>query len=374
MTAVNGATPLQAYERLREDGVVEPDPIQLSAIEKLDALHGALAGYAPRRDGGWRERLRLRKRRPPPQGLYLYGGVGRGKTMVMDLFFETVDVGRKRRAHFHGFMLDVHDRIHSFRKTPPDRRDGDDPIPPVARDLAADAWLLCFDEFEVRDVADAMILGRLFTQLFELGVIVVATSNREPDDLYKGGLNRQLFLPFIALMKQQLDILHLDGGTDYRLARLAGHPVYHSPLDDAAARELDLAFENLTDNAVGTPDVVEVKGRQLHIRQQAHGVARFTFEELCARPLGPIDYLALAERYHTLIVADIPVLGPERRNEARRLVMLIDVLYDNHNRLICSAAAAPDALYLKGDGTFEFARTASRLIEMQSSEYLAAPR
>ncbi|HZD26472.1 MAG TPA: cell division protein ZapE, partial [Alphaproteobacteria bacterium] len=273
-------------------------------------------------------------------------------------------------VHFHRFMREVHERINRFRRTPAAERDGDDPIPPVARDIAADLLLLCFDEFEVRDVADAMILGRLFTRLFEHGVVVVATSNRAPDELYEGGLNRQLFLPFIDLLKQRLDVLCLNGRVDYRLDRLHGQQVYHTPLGEAAAAALDAMFLRLTDRRHGEPDTVEVAGRSVPVPEQAAGTARFSFEELCARPLAANDYLALAERYHTIILSDIPKLGPTRRNEARRLVLLVDVLYDNHVRLVASAAAPPAELYVEGEGTFEFQRTVSRLIEMQSAEYI----
>jgi cell division protein ZapE len=365
-------SPLDAYRRLRREGQLKADPSQELAVEKLQALALKLGRYEPNggSNGGLLSFFRRKRNEEPPQGLYLYGGVGRGKSMLMDLFFARASIAKKRRVHFHAFMLETHARINAFRRTPPEERDGDDPIPPVARDLAAEAWLLCFDEFEVRDVADAMILGRLFTQLFERGVVVVATSNRAPDELYIGGLNRQLFLPFIDLLKRQIDVLHLESGRDYRLMRLDGQPVYHAPLSPAADAALDENFRLLTDEAKGEPDELEVQGRQVTVPEQARGVARFTFEELCARPLGAADYLALAERYHTIILKDVPQLSPDRRNEARRFATLIDVLYDSRRRLICSAAAPPDRLYPEGDGHFEFARTVSRLNEMQSAEYL----
>lgn len=367
-------SPLTAYRTLRRAGELKADPAQELAMEKLQALHLLLERYDPRANGGWQQLLRFkRKREEPPQGLYFYGDVGRGKSMVMDIFFETAPIANKRRVHFHEFMLEVHDRINRFRRTPAADRNGDDPLPPVASDIAAEAWLLCFDELEVRDVADAMILSRLFTQLFELGVVVVATSNRAPGELYEGGLNRQLFMPFIDLLMQRLDVLHLSGHMDYRLARLVGQPVYHTPLGTAAANALDSAFEQLTDFAVPAMDKIEVKGRKIEVPVQAKGVARFDFPSLCERPLGAVDYLAIAKRYHTLILSDVPHLGAEKRNEARRFVMLIDVLYDNGIKLICSADAEPDQLYPAGEGTFEFSRTASRLIEMQSADYIAAP-
>jgi cell division protein ZapE len=279
----------------------------------------------------------------------------------------------KRRAHFHEFMREVHERINRFRRLPEDERDGDDPIPPIAAEIAAEAWLLCFDELEVRDVADAMILGRLFGRLFEEGVVLVATSNQAPDELYAGGINRQLFLPFIALLKERLDVLHLAGLQDYRQLRLAGMSVYHTPLGPASSRALDEAFRRLTDQARGTPDEVPVKGRLIQVAEQARGVARFSFEALCVEPLGPLDYLAIAEHYHTLVVDGIPRLGPERRNEARRLITLIDILYDNRVKLVCAAEAPPAALYGVGEGAAAFKRTASRLTEMQSVDYLVAP-
>lgn len=376
MNDANFQGPIVAYRRMLSDGELRPDPIQELAVEKLQMLAHRLQRYRPDdgNGGGLRSLFGLKKKAvEPPEGLYFHGGVGRGKSMLMDLFYDAAPVQRKRRAHFHAFMLDVHERINAFRRTPPDQRDGDDPIPPVAADLADAAWLLCFDEFEVRDVADAMILGRLFTQLFNRGVVVVATSNRVPDDLYLGGLNRQLFLPFIALMKQRMDVMHLDGGVDYRLDRLSGHEVYQTPLGPDAQAELDEDFERLTDEKTGEPAEVEVKGRKIKVREQAKGVARFTFEELCAQPLGAVDYLALCREYHTLIISGIPKLGPAKRNEARRLVLLIDVMYDHRTKLICSAEAPPDQLYTEGDGAFEFARTVSRLMEMQADDYVAAP-
>jgi cell division protein ZapE len=369
---------LAAYRRLRRRGELEGDPDQELAAEKLQALELRLKAYRPHwqagRDNGWRQRLSFgRRREPPPQGLYIYGAVGRGKSMLMDLFFRHAPPARKRRVHFHAFMQEVHGAIHQWRQLDPARRGGDDPIAPLARRIAEGAWLFCFDEFQVGDVADAMILGRLFEQLFAEGVVVVATSNRPPDELYAGGLNRPLFLPFIALIKERLDVLHLAGTTDYRLRRIAGRPVWHSPLGAEADRALDEAFALLADGAAGTPLEIAVQGRCLKVPRQARGVARMSFHEACAAALGPADYLALARHFHSLVLDRIPLLGPEQRNEARRFVTLIDALYEARAKLIASAAGPPEALYPQGDGAFEFRRTASRLHEMQGADYLAAP-
>ncbi|NNG05854.1 MAG: cell division protein ZapE [Inquilinus sp.] len=373
------AGPLAALRALRRAGTLKPDPCQELAAEKLQSLHHALAEYRPSSDAaGWRARFGLSRRRDPaPQGLYLFGGVGRGKSMLMDLFFDSAPVERRRRVHFHQFMLDVHDWLHRWRTRARDggeaTKKGDDPIPPLARDLAAEAWLLCFDEFHVVDVADAMILGRLFTALFELGVVVVATSNWAPDDLYKDGLQRDRFLPFIALLKERLDVLELDGGVDYRLARLMGVEVYHQPLGPAALRALEQAFATLTGGAAGVAATLELKGRRLEIPRAAKEVAWFTFEELCDRPLGAADYLALATHYRTVIVAGVPVMGEAERNQAKRFMTLIDALYEHKAKTVIAAEAVPQELYRKGTGALDFQRTVSRLMEMQSAEYLAAP-
>jgi cell division protein ZapE len=372
IAAAPGEGPLTLYRARRRAGQLQPDPAQQLAAEKLESLHRALVGYQPASGrAGWRERLGLaRRREDPPQGLYIFGAVGCGKSMLMDLFFETGPVAKKRRVHFYEFMLEVHDRLHRHRQ---EQAGETDDVAVLAGDIAADATLLCFDEFQVTNIADAMLLGRLFAALFDLGVVVVATSNLAPDDLYAGGLQRERFLPFIALLKERLDILELDGLVDYRLARLKDMRVYHQPLDAAAATALDEAFAQLTDGAAGAPATLMVQGRRLAVPRAAKGVARFRFAELCERPLGAADYIAIATHFHTLILAEIPQMSRAERNEARRFMTLIDALYEHKVNLICSAAAVPDALYAEGDGAFEFQRTASRLMEMQSRDYLARP-
>ncbi len=300
----------------------------------------------------------------------MFGGVGRGKSMLMDIFFDSASVALKQRVHFHAFMAQVHDRLHAWRqKTKGSKAD---PLPELAAELAEEAWLLCFDEFHVVNIADAMILARLFTGLFDLGVVVVATSNFPPDRLYEGGLQRERFLPFIDLLKQRLDVLELDGLLDYRLARLRELEVYHQPLGAAADAALEAAFARLTEGAAVAPDSLTVKGRSLEVPAAARGVARFGFAELCERPLGAEDYLALAQRYHTVVLAGVPMLTPERRDAARRFMVLIDALYEQRCNLIVSAEAAPEALYPEGGGAFEFQRTVSRLNEMQSKDYVEA--
>jgi cell division protein ZapE len=356
------------YDRLVAAGELRADADQLIAVDRLTALADAFA-HPPKL--GLVDRLRGRKP-PAPRGVYLWGGVGRGKSMLMDLFYEGVAVTPKRRVHFHEFMMEVHERLRVERA-----RELGDPIAPVAAAIAAEARLLCFDEMVVNNMADAAILSRLFTALIDHGVTVVATSNRPPSELYKDGLNRELFLPFIALLEQRLDVLPLNGPTDYRLQRLGGFPTWYVPNGPAATEALSRAFFRLTDYPpddrahVPSADISVPGGRTLHVPKALKGVAVFSFKRLCSEARGAADYLAIARRFHTVILVGVPVMGPERRNEAARFVTLIDELYEHRVKLLASADAEPEGLYPAGDGSFEFARTVSRLMEMRSQDYLA---
>lgn len=362
--------PMFYYREKLAAGELKPDPAQECLAEKLQSLHRSLTGYRPSREPvGWKERLGLaRPRETSLQGLYIYGGVGAGKSMLMDLFFNSAPLVKKRRVHFHAFLQDVHSRFIAFRQFKGE--DEGDPIPTVANDLADEAWLLCFDEFQVSNIVDAMILGRLFEALFERDVVVVATSNRPPQDLYKNGLQRSKFLPFIDLISEKLDIFQLTSAEDYRLKRILGMQVYHTPLGAAASQSLETYFRELSDEQPVQTDTLEIKGRQILV-PSAGGVARKSFEELCGQPLGPADYLAIAARYHTLILDNIPRMGEELKSEARRFVTLIDALYEARVNLICSADAPPQELYVEGEGAFEFERLVSRLMEMQSEDYIS---
>ena len=364
------------YARLVEAGELRPDPEQAAAAERLDRLQHALEQPAPA--PGLVARLFSRKSAPPPRGVYLWGSVGRGKSMLMDLFHDNLAIAAKRRAHFHEFMLDVHARLHEERK-----KQTGDPIAPVAATIAASVRVLCFDEMVVNNSADAMIMSRLFTALIERhGVVVVTTSNRAPSQLYRDGLNREHFLPFIALIEVRLDVLGLNGPTDYRMDRMTGVGTWHMPIGDAATAEVREAFFRLTDYPpedsahVPAADLDVGVGRTLHVPKSLKGVAVFSFKRLCVEARGAPDYLAIARKYHTVIVVAIPRLGPERRNETMRFITLIDALYEHKVKLIATAAAAPGDLYdysAGGDdeGRFAFERTVSRLMEMQSQDYLA---
>jgi cell division protein ZapE len=359
-------------------GRVERDPAQLAVVERLARLEDEIVEHRLARKSsslGWL--FAGRSNKPALlKGLYIYGEVGRGKTMLMDLFYEASPVKRRRRAHFHEFMIDVHERVHALRQKMKAGEHADqDPIELVARDLASEAWLLCFDEFHVTDIADAMILVRLFTQMFARGVVVVATSNVAPADLYKDGLNRALFVPFIHMLEERMDIVRLASRTDFRLEKLAGLPVWHVPPDAAADAALDDAWRRLARDHDGGAQELPIKGRSIHVPRAAMGVARFSFHDLCEEPLAAADYLRIAHEYHTIILDHIPVMSFDNRNAAKRFIILIDTLYDTNVKLIASAAAEPDALYHADEGyeALEFQRTASRLIEMRSQDYLARP-
>lgn len=369
----------QHYEHLEQAGTITSDPAQLRIVDALDRLIAEVSSkrLASKSSAlGWL----FAKRKQPREtvkGLYVYGGVGRGKTMLMDLFFERVPVKRKRRAHFNDFMADVHDRIQSHREA---LKRGEtketDPIPPVAKALAEEAWILCFDEFAVTDIADAMVLSRLFSSLFAEGVVLVATSNVAPRDLYRDGLNRALFEPFIGILENHAEVIALDGPTDYRREKLDRMQVYMTPCDAETASQMDEAWHAATAGHTTQETRLAVKGRELVVPRANGTAARFTFGELCEKPLGARDYLAIASRFDTLFIDCIPVMGQEKRNEAKRFILLIDTLYDNRMRLVASAEAPPEQLYAGTSGTeaFEFARTASRLTEMQTRDWLETVR
>lgn len=371
-------SPIERYRTLLNAGQLKPDKAQARAAQALEWLYRALKVYRPRSRGifgfafGGNES-------GPPKGIYMHGAVGRGKSVLMDMFFQSAPTASKRRVHFNQFMTETHQHIHEWRNLSQQQRSRraefireaeDDPIAPVAKRISSEAMLLCLDEFQVTDVADAMILGRLFEKLLVLGVIIVLTSNTAPDHLYEGGLNRQLFLPFIALIKDRLEMVELNGPRDYRLECMRGVTIYNTPLGPEADAVMDAAWRRLTDTATSEPLTLEVLERKILVPQAAGGVARFSFDALCGDALGAADYLALAENFHTLLIDGIPRLGPEQSNEARRFTLLIDTLYDEKVKLVCSAASPPQELYTDGENAQAFRRAASRLMEMQSEDYL----
>lgn len=383
--------PMAAYRALEADGEIHADADQLKLVEQFETLYQQLLSYPERNvknlpSKGFKISNLLSWKNSeimPPKGLYIHGGVGRGKSMLMDLFYETAPLKRKIRVHFHEFMLDIHARLKTWRKMSPKERlaaggkaNEDDPIPPVARQIALESTLICFDELQVSDITDAMVLGRLFRHLLDMGVVLVTTSNRVADDLYKGGLNRQLFMPCIDMIKDNLISVSLDGPTDYRLDRLIGLQTFYTPVNEETTTALRKAFFKLTDRNFDDADKVpsgelSVMGRTLFVPKAARGVAVFSFKRLCANPLGTADFLMIARHYHTVIMVAIPKLGPEKRNEAKRFVTFIDALYEQGVKFLCSADVPPQELYIGGDGSFEFDRTVSRLMEMQSQDYLA---
>ncbi len=340
------------YQDLIETGKLRPDPAQEALMVEFDRIREALE--QPVRKG------LFRKAPEPPKGLYLWGGVGRGKSMLMDLFVQHLDGIPARRVHFHAFMQEIHAAMHEARKT-----GVNDAIAPVAADVAETVRLLAFDEMQITDITDAMIVGRLFQALFSAGVVVVTTSNRVPDDLYKNGINREVFVPFIKLIQERMVVYELASPTDYRQDRLAGTQVYFTPVNAASRAAMDGVWDDLA-GGPGAPLTLHVKGRKVVIPKFRNGMARAAFHDLCGQPLGAADYLALAEAVRVLLLDDIPRLGRSNFNEAKRFVTLVDALYEARVRLICSAAAQPEMLYLEGEGTFEFERTASRLREMQA--------
>jgi cell division protein ZapE len=372
-SSASGPLAALGQRRAAADGL-RPDPAQDRAAAALQGLHEGLGRYEAAEHAPAPGLLRLLARRrvpaPAPRGIYLHGAVGRGKTMLMDLFFAGAPVARKRRVHFSAFMLETHDRLHRLRRSMP----AGEAVPTLAAALAAEARLLCLDELQIDNIADAMLVARLFEAILQAGAVVVATSNWAPDALYAGGLQRERVLPFIALIKQRFDIVFLDGGIDYRRARLAGMQVYHWPLGAAAEQALERDFGVLTEGLAAAPIDIEVQGRALHVPRAARDVAWLTFEALCGAPRGTADYLALAQRFAVVAVSSIPLLTNERREEARRFTLLLDVLYERATKLLCSAAAPPDRLFDIPRDAVVTARAVSRLLEMQSAAYLTRTR
>jgi cell division protein ZapE len=369
----------EQLKSLTASGSLQVDAAQMDVAKSLDRVLSHLKQKRPAAKSsalGW---LFAAKKKPAEvaKGLYIHGSVGRGKTMLMDMFFAMAPSARKRRAHFHQFMADVHNRIAAHRlKFKNGETKQADPMPPVAADLYAEAELLCFDEFSVTDIADAMILSRLFSELFSLGCVLVATSNVEPDNLYRDGLNRGLFLPFIDLLKQYVDIVSLDSPTDYRMEKLNSQPVYLTPLNHHNDMAMDSTWAHALAGRKAQPMEIPMKGRSIHVPLAVDRMARFSFAELCDNPLGAVDFLAIADRFDTIFLDHVPKMGPDRRNQIKRFIILIDTLYDHSIRLYISAEAMPEDLLVDKRGTeaFEFDRTSSRLFEMRSAEYLSQTR
>ena len=356
-------SPKTIYQKRLKSGALKPDSVQKKAVEELNRLYQELLDYKPRK--GW-----FSKPEEPPKGIYFYAGVGRGKSMLMDLFLESLPERiSKRRVHFHEFMISVHDYVHSRRSDDSIRQGADESIPLFAARIAEKTRVLCFDEFHVTDIADAMILGRLYRCLFEHGVIIVSTSNWAPDDLYKDGLQRDRFLPFIEMIKEKMEIFHLDSPHDYRVQFLVKEGSYFHPLSSAKPK-VDKVFQTLSDGRTTRQEVLNVKGRDVEVPVTVKGIARFDFSDLFEQPLGAEDYLKVSETYHTVFIEGVPKMGRSKRNELKRLMNFIDVLYEGRNRLIISADAPPEKLYSGGDHAFEFERTISRLNEMQSVDYI----
>ena len=368
----NKLPPLESYQSLIKTGELKTDILQELGAKKLQNIYENIESHQLTKNNwklGWKNFLRIRQpNNEIPRGLYIHGPVGRGKSMLMDLFFNSSQVKQKRRVHFHAFMLEVQQRLTKERNT----KKRQDPLMAVASDIAESTWLMCFDEFHVVNIADAMILSRLFQKLFEQGVVVIATSNTSPQELYKNGLQRDRFLPFIDLICDHLDIFDIDTGIDFRLDRLKGQPVYYSPIDKTSTRKLNQAFETLTDNDPTTEVELSVLGRKIIVSKAAHGVARFSFDELCRTPRSAADFLTIANRFHTIMIDGIPKLHADEREVAKRFVVLIDSLYEKKVNLFASAETEPSRIYSSGDITFEFQRTISRLIEMQAEDYLSS--